>query len=625
MTKLMLSLALVFCALSPPRAHAQQESVGQLKLPELAFLIGNWESVNVNGEKTRTTFRWINNKSYIENVFGEYREIIGWDLDTERFTSWAFGTDGGQGKLSWARSDNQWIANSDAAFVNRWNQPMTFSATYEPVDPDTINLYFQRGNGTPSKQTLKRVPNKDAESKIAAETVPERSATDHQLIGQAAMRAQQFQTAEEHFRHALRMLDQPSGDDVERLKVTFAFAQVLRSQEKYLDAVGKFDEVLSERSKLLGAKHADVAETKQAILQTCRTGAFRLCNRKESSDKQLRDALQLAEKAAELEADNPRIWLQAWAHHRLGDQAQARECLRESFARDYNWPILPVLAAMIEKEAGNQKLAQAHRWMAKELIAKNPVGQPAQLLQQLGQQMEQPPAEWSEPEHATEPFELILKQSPSNPMALATRGRHHGQCGDWKQALRDYHAAAEASPVTLRFREGEAAITIWAGSADERDVVLGKLVDEHLDAGPPSPRMDVVLMCSLVADAPVDRKRLNQVADQVLDEVESRNFLELTKAFALYRLGQYDDALSRIPTGGSTNPKDTLLAYVLRAMCHDQLGNKKLAKRMLAQADAAVQEQLPSPDGAPMQYQDRPIVWCMVHSALREAKQLIDS
>lgn len=30
------------------------------------------------------------------------------------------------------------------------------------------------------------------------------------------------------------------------------------------------------------------------------------------------------------------------------------------------------------------------------------------------------------------------------------------------------------------------------------------------------------------------------------------------------------------------------------------------------------------PSGKPIRFQDRPVVWCMVHAALREAKNLME-
>ena len=113
-------------------------SPGQQKMEELSFLIGTWQ--NVDKEDDTRVYSWINNKSYIMFVAGQYREIIGWDLQHERIVSWCFGTDGGQGRSLWVKEGDNW-RYTGRGFLDRWGKPMrVYSMTIDLPDSDTLKF-----------------------------------------------------------------------------------------------------------------------------------------------------------------------------------------------------------------------------------------------------------------------------------------------------------------------------------------------------------------------------------------------------------------------------------------------------------------------------------------------------
>lgn len=156
---------------SSPAAAATAEArlpPGKEHLQELAFLIGTWQ--NADNPKDQRSFEWINNKSYIMFLAGDYREIIGWDLVHERIVSWGYGTDGGQGKGLWTKEGDQWKCVS-RGFLDRWGGSLQpFGSTIEQIDENTLRISSLNKDSTgkpASVTTLKRVTTEENGEQIA--------------------------------------------------------------------------------------------------------------------------------------------------------------------------------------------------------------------------------------------------------------------------------------------------------------------------------------------------------------------------------------------------------------------------------------------------------------------------
>jgi tetratricopeptide (TPR) repeat protein len=132
-------------------------------------------------------------------------------------------------------------------------------------------------------------------------------------------------------------------------------------------------------------------------------------------------------------------------------------------------------------------------------------------------------------------------------------------------------------------------------------------------------------MCSLLPGLDVDRNQLVEIADAALQQNPASSFLKLGKGAALYRVGQYEQALELLPVVGAPNdnPKDALLPLVFRAMAHAQLGDAYTARKALDVACQQIQQSADTPDGPEMPFQDRPVVWCMIQCLLREARSVV--
>ncbi|MFO7907014.1 MAG: hypothetical protein R6U98_30435 [Pirellulaceae bacterium] len=139
---------------------------GKEKIQDLAFLIGTWQQVE--DENRTSTFRWINNHSYIELVAGNYRELIGWDIVHERIVSWCFGTDGGQGRALWTQEDGKWTVVRKS-FLDRWGNPL-------PPAIFVIDLIDENTHKTIKKSLDGQVQSVNTYKRMRAEDSPDNGA-----------------------------------------------------------------------------------------------------------------------------------------------------------------------------------------------------------------------------------------------------------------------------------------------------------------------------------------------------------------------------------------------------------------------------------------------------------------
>jgi len=114
---------------------------GQRQIQKLSSMVGEWEVTEKNGDASTMTISWINNKSFIELVHGEYREITRWDLVEKRFVTQAFGEVGGHAKYVWtAKEKGIWKLVAEPAYYVASGKAVPWSATIEQVDGDTMKF-----------------------------------------------------------------------------------------------------------------------------------------------------------------------------------------------------------------------------------------------------------------------------------------------------------------------------------------------------------------------------------------------------------------------------------------------------------------------------------------------------
>jgi tetratricopeptide (TPR) repeat protein len=221
-------------------------------------------------------------------------------------------------------------------------------------------------------------------------------------------------------------------------------------------------------------------------------------------------------------------------------------------------------------------------------------------------------------------YTRLIRRYPNTSGLYYHRGSHYGRLSEWDKAAADYRKAADLAPSVQRHREAEAAVVSFVGTPEDRAATCRQLYEECRDHTSHA-RTCMVLLCSLVPGSEVDANELHRIVDEVLANTKPRPYHELAKGMALYRLGRCEEALAILPNPslGFNNPKDAILPVLFRAMAHHQLGDAYTSRKLLEQAHLASKEQIESPEGPILPYQDRPVVWCMIQTALREAGELM--
>lgn len=368
-------------------------------------------------------------------------------------------------------------------------------------------------------------------------------------------------------------------------------------------------------------------ERVREIVQLCRERAWTISLNNEATPEDRSRASVLAQRAMDLQPNQGYRWLVAFAQIRDGKNDEARATIKESLSRgNESWIGQWLIAAMIEYQNGNLEAARdwcsaACDWMAKGPNTWEPnVRLRAEVKELLELPAEWPPGDWTAKDRLML-YDNLLTVNPSVGQLHHFRGSCYASLSKWEEALQDYDSAVRLEPEVWRHAEAQAAVRLNSVDVPEQTEVCRKLFDSFLASPNANTRMDVVLLCSLAKSADVNRAALNDMADGVLAQLASRPFLQLAKAMALYRLGRYDEAWKALPDENAehTNPKDELLAALFRAMTCHQLGQRERAATLFADARALISEKLASPDGPSLPYQDRPVVWCMLQIALKEA------
>lgn len=174
--------------------------------------------------------------------------------------------------------------------------------------------------------------------------------------------------------------NKPGFDTNELLVLKKALANLLLQQNQPVEAIAVVDGVLAKQKELLSAGHRDVASTTREITEACRIFAYGSCMDTQASEDRLEAALNVAKYAAKLMPDDQRIWLQAFAHHRLDDNTAAQQAMRESLSKDFAFANMLLLAAMIEQKAGDKEMAQVCYAMAMDFVEKWPTGGPKEWM-----------------------------------------------------------------------------------------------------------------------------------------------------------------------------------------------------------------------------------------------------
>jgi serine/threonine protein kinase/pimeloyl-ACP methyl ester carboxylesterase/tetratricopeptide (TPR) repeat protein len=445
------------------------------------------------------------------------------------------------------------------------------------------------------------------------------------------MHQKRFSEAEEKYAEVVSMLSEEKGPEhrdtlVNRRRLGMAIC----AQERLAEGMTVLEECLKSQLAAFGKEDEDTRATALELAGVYGGSAGRLAGLQGRSDEEYRRAVAFARRGIEISELVPleskgyrRVWL-ALAQYRLAEWSQCLSAIQESLAKDHPHYRKFLILAMCQWKLGHEQSARDWYTVACECIEKYSFGADtlrSEAAALLGLPIEWPPKDWKPMDSAAVYTRLIAEQ-PDLGWLYRCRAAHWGRLGEWERAAEDAEAALARPDSDWRDAEALASFVLYA-RPDDADKVLDGIWKRHAQDRNPNARMDLVVMSSLSRSANLDRNQLNEVADGVLEELESRAFLELGKGMALYRLGRFEEALERLPQSELGGPKNEIVAILFRAMAHYQLRDYYTSARLLEQARQQVTKQLPSPDGPMLRHQDTPVIWCMIHTAFREAESLM--
>jgi serine/threonine protein kinase/tetratricopeptide (TPR) repeat protein len=493
--------------------------------------------------------------------------------------------------------------------------------------PDKTLEEFESHHSLPLEEAIPKIGAWLDERFPPTATRPEDRTNWLRQVAELMMKQKRFPEAEATYAKVITLLTEQKGPDHrDTLFAARMHASAIRQQGRQ-EGISMLQRCLDRQREILGEKDADTQATAQEIADACGWLAYRLGKEPDRRPEEYRRAVALAQRGIDVatRAALPpgyRMSSIALAYYRLSLLDECLATVDDALANDApNSEVLFVLA-LCHEAAGRHQTAKDWYAAACEWVAKqrwNVSALHREAASRLELPLSWPPKDWSRSEHV-ELYSRLIQEKPELARLYYCRGSHYGRMSDWRRAKADYVRASELNPSDFRSAEASTAVTLYDGTPEEQQAA----VKQFYDAWHGQSSMGVVVLCSLLHKTDIDPREIDRIADDVLAARSKADFFsELSKGMSLCRRGDYEEALAVLPQGKAENPKDELLAVLFRAMAHYHLSDAYTCRKLLERAREGVREQIDSPEGPLLPYQDRPVVWCMVHTVLREAESLI--
>ena len=238
-----------------------------------------------------------------------------------------------------------------------------------------------------------------------------------------------------------------------------------------------------------------------------------------------------------------------------------------------------------------------------------------------------PPSDWS---HAQwiEQYDRLIQDEPDLARLYHCRGSHYGRMQRWPEAIQDYSKACQLRPDDWMHSEALAVTSLLAGRTDEYRTTCQSALNGSKARCSCLAEDEYLLFVLFVEPAGLRPQGTRRIGG--FSSAGCSASITGSGSHVVWRRivqGRLEQALQMLPgdNAKSTNPKDALLCLLFRAMTHHRLGDAYTSRKLLEEARQEIQKQLAEPDGEELRFQDRPVAWCMVHVALREAESLIQA
>lgn len=125
-------------------AQLSESSGNEQSIEDIAWLIGEWQTVADGPAKIHTKYTWSPSKKFIQasirieeqDLALTAEQVIGVDPDTGAIHSWTFEADGGVGEAEWSRDGDHWVLDVVGSLVD--GTTLVETNVLRRIDNDTL-------------------------------------------------------------------------------------------------------------------------------------------------------------------------------------------------------------------------------------------------------------------------------------------------------------------------------------------------------------------------------------------------------------------------------------------------------------------------------------------------------
>lgn len=451
-----------------------------------------------------------------------------------------------------------------------------------------------------------------------------------------------YREAERLYRKVLHVRSKRSGKNSDgAVKITPCLALALAGQNQFKEAIESYEKALADESRRLGTDHPKVDRIRESLAETCLRQVCAINYSLDVTPGELRKAENHARRAVELSPSYSSWWCLAWTQCLLGDTGSARRNLQKSMSdlpkTAYYYPFHSLLFALLEGQAGHDRVARDWFWVSCEVLGAFPhpnrkcpfspmpeKGMPYTLAVRaaaaIGVSERWPPDDWT-PTKNIEAYTRLIEKYPGYAFLYFHRSFCHARLGGWPEAFKDAERSVELDPENCAFWYRLLVLTQYLGNADEYVALCHDVIDRfsryNLDT-----RADLVRYCCLAPVPLLLRDRLYNLAKNVREE---RSYLDsdLALGMAAYRCGRWKESLEVLPRYRLDDRKGAM-AVITAAMASKKLGEDQKAEKLLEKARRSAHFFEPQSVVNAQWYVESAHQWCITQILLKEAETLID-
>ncbi len=189
----------------------------------------------------------------------------------------------------------------------------------------------------------------------------------------------------------------------------------------------------------------------------------------------------------------------------------------------------------------------------------------------------------------------LLELEPDQPRLLEQRGNAFAELGQWERAAADYAKMINQLSDNLSTRYRQFLLCLWRGDQAEYRRWCTKELEQVAGTQNSGTANDTAWMCVLAPDTVVDFKpvvKLGEIAVAGAGAASRWSYLN-TLGAALYRNGQYQDAIAKLQQGMAAHDGVGMpLDWLFLAMAHHRLGQTAEARQWLEKSIPWIEEAL---------------------------------